>query len=109
MERKKQRIRWRKVTGGTHRHSDGKVYRKGDTLLAHHYEIPKLFASDFVCLDAKEDIDVTEDQGITLEMKHKGGGWYDIINTVSGSLLSEKPLKTAGKLKARMTRNLLSR
>jgi len=95
MQRKEvKRLKWQKVSGGNHLHSDGKRYKKGDILLAHPHELSDALKSDYKCLDIDESKgEEIKDHGILLEIHHKGGGWYDVINTITGEPLNDSSMK----------------
>jgi hypothetical protein len=83
------RPKWRKVTNGTHYHSDGQVVTKGEILYAHEWELSNIVKAGFTNLDAIPAADL----GKTLSVKSRGGGWYDVVNTVTMQKLNSKPLR----------------
>jgi hypothetical protein len=83
------RPKWRKVTNGTHYHSDGQVVTKGEILYAHEWELSNIVKAGFTNLDALPAADL----GKTLSVKSRGGGWYDVVNTVTMQKLNSKPLR----------------
>jgi hypothetical protein len=83
------RPKWRKVTNGTHYHSDGQVVKNGEILYAHEWELSNIVKAGFNNLDALPAADL----GKTLSVKSRGGGWYDVINTVTLQKLNSKPLR----------------
>jgi hypothetical protein len=83
------RPKWRKVTNGTHYHSDGQVVKRGEILYAHEWELSNIVKAGFTNLDALPAADL----GKTLSVKSRGGGWYDVINTVTLQKLNSKPLR----------------
>jgi hypothetical protein len=83
------RPKWRKVTNGTHYHTDGQVVNRGEILYAHEWELSAINKAGFTNLDALPAADL----GKTLSVKSRGGGWYDVVNTVTMQKLNSKPLR----------------
>lgn len=86
---KDERPKWRKLTNGTHYHSDKQVVRKGEILYAYDWELSKIIKTGFECLDTIPAADL----GKALSVKSRGGGWYDVINTTNLQKLNSKPLR----------------
>ncbi len=84
-----ERPKWRKLHNGIHNHRDGQIVRKGEILYAHESELSKIIQAGFECLDALPNVDL----GKALSVKSRGGGWYDVVNTVNLQKLNSKPLR----------------
>lgn len=82
-------LRWKKITGGVHVLADKTQVKKGDIFLAKAEDIPKSFASSFECLDI---IPEKTDPGMKLTVKAAGGNKWNIVNTITGEVINEKPL-----------------
>ena len=100
MERTKTKVEdgtilWQKTGGGTFRLPSGKIIKPTQKFRARPNEIPEAFRDTVIPLDkvppTPEEIapDVEEP---TYDLKHRGGGWYDIIDS-NGKTLNEKALK----------------
>lgn len=83
------RPKWRKLNNGILYFKDGQVVKKGEILYAHDYELSKVTKKGFECLD----IIPAADLGKTLMVKSRGGGWYDVVNSVNLQKLNSKPLR----------------
>ena len=88
-EKFKGMLRYKKISGGVHRHSNGQIVRKGEILYAHPEELSPILAVGFKCLDEA----IKEAQGIQLGIKDRGNGWYDVINKKTGEVLNDSALR----------------
>jgi hypothetical protein len=88
---REQRLRYKKVTGGIHRHFDGQKVKKDEILLAHPGDLSPIILKHFVCLDKTPD----EEQEITMELglRDRGNGWYDVINKKTGQVLNDQAMR----------------
>jgi len=84
-------VRYKKVSGGIHNHRDGQIVRKGEILICRPDELSAIIKEGFVCLD--EEAKKAFDGGIDIGLKHRGNGWYDVINTVTGDKLNTEALR----------------
>ena len=89
-ERKK--LRYKKVTGGIFFSATKQPVRKGEIFLAYPEEIPAGFAPSFICLDA---IASPADQGVKVGLAPAGKNFWNVVNTLTGDVLNEKPLDAA--------------
>jgi len=111
-------IKWKKIGGGTFRMKDGRIIKPNQVFEAYESDIPQAFRKFVVPLDPlpkeevkvednfeikpaegkkeedmEKELDIKEDEELEVEMVHRGGGWYDVINKKSGKKINEKPLK----------------
>ena len=84
------RLRWKKLHGGTHYHSDGQVVKRGEVLKAHVDEMSKVVQAGFECLDTIDP--AMGDKGIRLQVQMVSPGRYDIINPVTGKAINSAPI-----------------
>lgn len=86
--------RWRKVGGGVMTLTTGRDVHSGEVFRASEQEIP-VGAVDLVeRLDPKQAKEENEPLATNhLEMRHKGAGWYDVINTETGEAINTKNLR----------------
>jgi len=82
-------LKWKKIRGGVHNHRDGQVVRKGEYLYAN--ELSPLIAEGFECLNPPANS--TLNGGISLGIKSRGNGWYDVINKVTGETLNDEAMR----------------
>lgn len=82
-------LRYKKVRGGVHRHG-GQTIRKGEILYANQEELSPLVMKGFICLD--EEIQEAA-SGISLGLRDRGNGWYDVINKNSGEKLNDVAMR----------------
>ncbi len=54
-------------------------------------ETVRSFQDQFECLDPPED-EIPKVEA-SLEMKHRGGGWYDVVNPDTQEAINDKALK----------------
>lgn len=99
--KKSNKIRYKKIGGGSF--SIGNRYIKPNQIFeADPDEIPSAFKDVVIALDeekekkavkrkAKEDAE--DKESAEYDLKHKGGGWYNIVNKDTGKILNESPLK----------------
>lgn len=83
-------LRYKKIRGGVHKHHNGQTVRKGEILYANDGELSKIIMKGFVCLD--EQIQEAT-KGITLGLKDRGNGWYDVINKQTGERLNDDHMR----------------
>lgn len=93
-------LRYRKLHNGIHDHRDGQVVRKGEILYALPGSLGEIIRAGFVCVD--EEAEQAIGKGINLILKHRGNGWYDILNKKTGEVLND------GALRAKDARDFLS-
>ena len=89
-EQFKGKVRYKKIRGGIHKHGDGQVVRKGEILYADPESLSPIVLEGFTCLD--EEIKQAT-SGISLGIRDKGNGWYDVINKNTGEKLNDKSLR----------------
>jgi len=85
------KLRYKKISGGIHNHRDGQVVRKGEILYAMPEELSDIAKEGFKCLD--DEAKAMIGGGIGLEIKHRGNGWFDIINKATGDKLNDQALR----------------
>lgn len=115
-------IKWKKIGGGTFRMKDGRIIKPNQVFEAYESDIPEVFRRWVIPLDpfpkekvkvennfeikpaesknvkekdenTEKELDIKEDEELEVEMVHRGGGWYDVVNKKSGKKINEKPLK----------------
>lgn len=97
-------IKWRKTGGGSLRFpvrgADGKAKQKiikpNEVFSAKQSEIPESFRDIVVPVDTTQvgvggEPPIEPEAGV-FELKERGDGWYDVVNSV-GKVLNEKALK----------------
>lgn len=91
------KIWWRKIGGGTFRLGRGKIVKPNERFKARPDEIPKGFRDVVIPLSELPEEDnkpaTPASTEARFELQSKGGGWYDIINTVSGKPVNSKSLR----------------
>jgi len=86
-----EKIRYQKLGGGI-LEFHGKNIRRGETFKAYPGEIPDGFKDIVQPLEEIPDPDKIV-AGFHFEVRHKGGGWYDVINTISGKTVNNESLR----------------
>ena len=77
-----------RVKSGKHR-VNGRTYTKGQKFEA--WYIPEGFRDTIECLTPEDEIDPAQSLPANpLEVRHKGGKYYDVVNTVTGQKLNDK-------------------
>ncbi len=84
------RLRWRKLHGGAHYHSDGQVVKKGEILRARPNEMSKVIQAGFECLDTFTPEEM--DQGTQLMIKMVSPGKYNVINPRTKKPINSVPI-----------------
>ena len=94
MERTK--IRWKNTGRGNLTLADRRVIRAGEIFVAAESEISKAFRDVIKPVDpipvVAEPVIVAAK--ITYELKHRGAGWWDVVNQ-NGKVVNEKAMKKA--------------
>jgi len=102
-------IRWRKIGGGSLRYIRGRIIKPNEVFTARPEEVPLAFRKQVVAL---EDIPETviepmrsftalrrepspdiEEGDVYEVQKRSTGGWWDVVNSVSGKIINEKGLR----------------
>lgn len=96
MERTKEKgaegkIRWRKTGGGT-LYLGGRTIKSGKVFWAYPEEIPKDFRDVVRPVDDLPSPDPVHAR-TSFEVRSKAGGWFDVVDTVSGKAINEKSLR----------------
>lgn len=91
------KIKWRKMGGGSFRMGDGRIIKPNQEFMAHPDEIPKAFRDTVVPVNPEElqdkenpVLDVAED---TFVVRERTPGWYDIVNLVTGKPINDAALR----------------
>ncbi len=87
-----------------------RIIKPGQQFHASADEIPVLFRDTVECLDqdkldaqAREEDDIINAPEENYKLKHRGGGWWDVVNE-RGKVINEKSMK---KAEAEQLRNTL--
>jgi hypothetical protein len=56
------------------------------------------FADQWEALELQEEPPPGEPASTSLEIRRRGGGWFDVVNTETGKFLNDKPLRQADAL-----------
>jgi hypothetical protein len=95
-------ITWRKIGGGSLRFIRGKIIKPNEIFSATPDEIPDSLRRYVIPMEQLPEPDpiipvksfvVQEKEPATYEMKKQNGGWYNVINTVSGKSINDKGLR----------------
>lgn len=85
--------RWRKTGGGSMTLSTGREVQSGEVFRASEHEIPG-GAFDLVeRVDPEPSPEPEEPPKTNLEVRPKGGGWYDVVNRETGEAINKKSLR----------------
>lgn len=74
--------------GGVLRH-----FRSDDVFTAEPAEIPKGFADKVEALDPPPPPPEAEPARVGLLVQYRGGGWFDVVNPISGKVLNTQALR----------------
>jgi len=86
--------RFKKVGGGPLTLRGGKVIQSGQIFRAAEDEIPQAFGDLVEQLDPKPSREEEAAPPQTnLEIRHKGGGWYDLINTQTDQAINTTSMR----------------
>lgn len=85
------RLKYKKESGGIHFHSDGQVVKKGEILYAHPHELSDVVKAGFTCLSNEPSYN--DMPSMKLQIKARGNGWYDIVDSTTGNVLNERALR----------------
>lgn len=87
--------RWRKLGGGTFRMANGKIIKQNQVFEATTDEIPIAFRDSIVPIDG--EIPIAEQPALKsstkYELRTKGVGWFDVINTETTKPINEVGLR----------------
>jgi len=87
-----EKIKWKKLGGGTFRLQSGKIIKPNQVFDAYVSEIPKAFRDVVVPLDPlPEDVPLTVTSG-DYQVKSRGPGWYDVFDAF-GKRVNEQALR----------------
>lgn len=112
MEESKE-IKWRKIGGGSLRYIRGKIVKPNEIFTARPEEVPLAFRKYVVALEDIPETSFSVVQPFTTRRrgskdgeaitgkelpsysleKRSTGGWWDVINSVSGKAINEKGLR----------------
>lgn len=87
-----KQVKWRKIGGGTHKIGNRRI-KPNQVFFAYPSEIPKGLRDVIVPLKDFEMPEPIQIQEPLYEVKSRGGGWYDVINLVSGKAMNEKGMR----------------
>lgn len=88
--------RWKKVGGGSMRLARGKIVKPNEVFSAYESELPKGCGHLLMAVDGQtqeEEEPTPASATPSFEPRSKGGGWYDVVNIVSGKPVNEKSLR----------------
>lgn len=86
--------RFKKTGGGPLTLRGGKVVRSGETFRAHERDIPQAFRDVVQRVDPKPPHEEEAAPPQTnLEIRHKGGGWYDLVNKQTGEAVNSVSMR----------------
>ncbi len=89
------RIKWKKIGGGTFRMASGKIIKPNQEFMAVPEEIPEAFRDVIRPLEyVPEPVEVSATTPQTYEIVHRSYGWYNIIDS-QGKKVNEKSLRKA--------------
>ncbi len=92
-----ERIKWKKIGGGTFRMASGKIIKPNQEFMATSEEIPSGFRDVIKPLDATPEpalAEVDSPKFQSYEIVHRSYGWYDIMDS-HGKKMNEKSLHKA--------------
>lgn len=91
----RKKPRWRKIGGGSMRLRRGKIVKPNEVFRADPDELPAGCEHLLVALDdiPEEEAPKPTSTKPRFELQSKGGGWYDVVNTVSGKTVNDKSLR----------------
>lgn len=84
------RLRWKKIHGGVHYHSDGQVVKKGEILRAYPGEMSEVVKNGFECLDTVVPDQVDMGKQLLVQMVAKGR--YNVINPITDKAINSVPI-----------------
>lgn len=85
--------KWRKVGGGSLTLRNGRTVQPNETFCANDNEIPEAFRDVIERVDSKPSAEPEEPPQANLEVQHKGGGWYDLVNIETGKAINTTSLR----------------
>jgi len=91
MEREKL-IRWKKIGGGSLRLGN-RLIKPGQVFTARAIDIPESFRDVIIPLEdlpEEPEIQAVEE---TYELVHRGGGYYNVVNSATGKIMNESALR----------------
>lgn len=86
------KIRWRKTGGGSFRMKGGRIIKPGQIFEATLDEIPEAFRDIIIPLDELPQ-ETPLISSVKYEIKMKTGGWFNVVESVSGKAMNEKGLR----------------
>jgi len=100
-------IRWRKIGGGSLRYIRGRIIKPNEVFTARPEEVPLAFRKQVVALEdipetvvepvqpftARRREPSSDTEEIYKAQKRSTGGWWDVVNSVSGKVMNEKGLR----------------
>jgi len=98
MERNKK-VKFKKIGGGSLRFQ-GKIIKPNQEFWADPIDIPETFRDIVIPVDPlglekkKETVEEVKEgeSSVVYSLKHRGGGWFDVINSETGKVINEKAL-----------------
>ena len=101
-------IQWRKIGGGSLRYVRGKIIKPNEIFTACPEEVPLAFRKQVVALEdipetviepiqpfttCRRDSSSDTKEEIYKTQERSAGGWWDVVNSVSGKIINEKGLR----------------
>lgn len=91
---KSKEIQWRKTGGGSLRYIRGRIIKPNEIFTARPEEIPLAFRKQIVTLeDVPGETIKFNTKRIYKTQERSAGGWWDVVNSVSGKVMNEKGLR----------------
>lgn len=88
------KVRWRKTGGGSFRMKNGRIIKPNEVFYATVAEIPRGFRDVIVPIDAlPEEAPIIS--ATKYELRTRGVGWFDVVNTATGKVENENALRKA--------------
>lgn len=98
-------IRWRKIGGGSLRYIRGRIIKPNEVFTARPEEVPLAFRKQVVALEDIPEAVIEPVQPFSARKREDTkkeaykaqerptGGWWDVVNSVSGKVINEKGLR----------------
>ena len=98
MERKrKQKVLFRKIGGGSFRTKKGKIIKPNETFLAYPEDIPDAFKDTIIPVEEPPEVEPEPDETdaeeyYLIEERENAPGWFDVVNA-DGKAINETALR----------------
>jgi hypothetical protein len=95
-QKKRKKIRYRKIGGGSFRTKQGRIIKPNQTFYAYPEDIPKGFKDVIRPVDEvaeAEEEPIVDSEPARFEIRHKSGPYYDVYNSSIDKKINEKGLK----------------